>query len=768
MGRGLSGGPRRHPEQAADILEANHEEYEGWLVREAGSAKPKAEFETMKLVLGELRVAAGLASAKLEEDVDDPLGRRSTMRRVPIGVVGVIAPFNFPGVLGMRSIAPALALGNAVVMKPDHQTPVSGGLFFAALLAEAGLPAGLLQVVPGGPEAGEAICSAPEIGMVSFTGSTAVGRKVGALAGGNLKRVALELGGNNAFIVLDDAPVDGASSAGAWGSFLHQGQICMASGRHIVHESIADEYVAALAERAGRLPAGDPNAGQVALGPLINGKQLDRVDELVGDARDAGATVHVGGEPQRPFYPATVLSGVTPEMRVWSEEIFGPVAPVMTFSTDEEAIALANDTDYGLASGIYTSDKEHGRRIAAGLRTGLVHIGDQTVGDDPRIPFGGMGASGQRRALRRPGEPRGVHAMAVGDRARRAGHLSLLRRKFMPYRVLAAALAAAGSLVLAATAAGHPWSGQYDLTREVWLGGEQHQIFIDVPSGPPGPPSGPPPPPCVVDDDSVFLTAALNPAEPQGTKVVAPLPPQIGGGFFTEPQHDDIAPASALGTPPGRGVCGFIVSPEDPADPRVKWRPGVVIPPGDGIQVEHWAYAVRLHARGPYKPLDNVGIIHAAIEAGLLETTEAPGGGTSWVAECTKRGSARGDVLIGTAGDDVLCGFGGNDILAGRGGDDVVLGSAGRDIALGGRGSDIVVGGYGDDLAAGGRGNDTVYGGWGWTFAADPGPMGDDSMPSDGADLVFGGRGDDSLFGGYGPDTLRGGAGTNTENAGFE
>ena len=381
-------------ERAADVLEAHHEELERWDARETGATQPKAEFEVMKLAAGELREAARLLERPMEEVVDDPTRTRSVNRRVPIGVVGVIAPWNFPLVLGMRSVAPALALGNAVVLKPDPHTPITGGFAMALVLAEAGLPAGLFHVVPGGAEAGEALCTAPEVGMVSFTGSTAVGRKVGALAGGELKRVALELGGNNAFVVLDDADPDAASSAGAWGSFLHQGQICMAAGRHIVHERLADRYIEALAERARRLPAGDPQRGEVALGPIIDRKQFERVEAIVRDGVERGARVHAGGEPNAPFYPATVISDVSRDMRLWREEIFGPVAPVVTFSSDEEAIELANDTEYGLSGGIYTTSLERGRRIAAELRTGLVHIGDQTVNDEPAIAFGGIGASG--------------------------------------------------------------------------------------------------------------------------------------------------------------------------------------------------------------------------------------------------------------------------------------------------------------------------------------------------------------------------------------
>ena len=381
-------------QRAAALLEEHREEAEMWLVREAGSIRPKAGFEVMQLVLGELKAAAAVTAEPLEHEIPDPTGRRSVMRRVPIGVVGVLAPWNFPMILAIRSVAPALALGNAVVLKADPHTPVSGGYFLSSLLHAAGLPAGLLHVMPGGAEAGGAICEAPEIGMVSFTGSTAVGRLVGEACGRNLKRVALELGGNNAFIVLEDADVEAASSAGAWGSFLHQGQICMTAGRHLVHESLAEDYLEALSARAGHLPVGDPNLHEAAIGPLIDPEHVERVDELVRDARDAGARVLTGGEAASPFYPPTVLAAVTPEMRAWSEEIFGPVAPVMTFASDDEAVELANASEYGLSTGIYTSNLEHGRRLADRVRTGLVHIGDQTVNDDPAAPFGGMGASG--------------------------------------------------------------------------------------------------------------------------------------------------------------------------------------------------------------------------------------------------------------------------------------------------------------------------------------------------------------------------------------
>lgn len=392
--------------RAADILQEHHEEAEGWLVREAGGTHPRAEFEVNLLAIGEFREAANLAESsegELSYEVPDPRGIRSVVRRVPVGVVGVIAPWNFPMVLSSRSVAPALALGNAVVLKADPNTPVTGGLFLARVLEEAGLPEGLFHVIPGGVEAGQAICEAPEIGMVSFTGSTAVGRLVGEAAGRNLKRVALELGGNNAFIVLEDADVDAASSTGAWGSFLHQGQICMSSGRHIVHAKVAEEYLERLAERASHLPVGDPNTGEVAIGPLITAESAARVHQMVSEATAGGAKALAGGAPpDGAFYRPTVLRDVQPAMRVWREEIFGPVAPVIVVGSDDEAVALANDTDYGLSSGVFTSSPEHGRAVAERLHTGLVHVGDQTVDDDPRIPFGGFGASGNGAAFGGP------------------------------------------------------------------------------------------------------------------------------------------------------------------------------------------------------------------------------------------------------------------------------------------------------------------------------------------------------------------------------
>jgi len=281
-----------------------------------------------------------------------------------------------------------------VVLKPDPQTPVCGGAMFEAVFRQAGLPDGLLHVVLGGAEVGEAIVTDPNVNVVSFTGSTAAGRRVGELAGRLLKKVSLELGGNNALVVLDDADLDAAASAGAYASFQFQGQVCFATGRHIVHRSIADDYVQALVEKAKRLRLGDPYREDVDLGPIVNQKQLERVDGIVRRSVDGGARLVVGGTHDGLFYRPTVLTDVTPELPAWTEEIFGPVAPVVTFDSDEEALALANDTEYGLAGAVYSRSISRGLALAQRIRAGMVHVNDQTVNDEATIPFGGMGASG--------------------------------------------------------------------------------------------------------------------------------------------------------------------------------------------------------------------------------------------------------------------------------------------------------------------------------------------------------------------------------------
>jgi benzaldehyde dehydrogenase (NAD) len=323
---------------------------------------------------------------------------------VPLGVIGVISPFNFPLILSVRSVAPALAAGNSVVLKPDAQTPVTGGFILALAFESAGLPRGLLHVVPGHAEAGEALCVDPNVQMIAFTGSTATGRRVGELAGKHLKKIALELGGKNSLIILEDADLDLAAKNVAWGAYLHQGQICMATGRVLVHEKIARALTQRLVEKAKYLPVGDPARGNVALGPLINERQRDRVHAIVSQAVSDGATLEAGGTYDGLFYAPTVLSGIKPNMRAFREEIFGPVANIVTFSTDDEAVALANDTEYGLSAAVISNSIGRAMAIAERLRAGLVHVNDQTVNDEVTNPFGGTGASGNHTSMGGPAD----------------------------------------------------------------------------------------------------------------------------------------------------------------------------------------------------------------------------------------------------------------------------------------------------------------------------------------------------------------------------
>jgi benzaldehyde dehydrogenase (NAD) len=392
--------------EAARLLRERGAEFNYWNTRECGSIAAKADFE-LNASCEQLLMAAALP---MQPDgllfPSSMPGRRNLWRQVPIGVVGVIAPWNFPLLLALRSVAPALALGNAVVLKPDLQSAVCGGLLLGQLFEDAGLPPGVLHVLPGGPETGDALVRHPGSGMISFTGSTAVGRAIGQTCGYLLKKVTLELGGNNAIIVLDDADIDAASSNGAWSAFLHQGQICMQAGRHLVHRSVAAQYADKLAERAARLVVGDPHAAQVHLGPLINHKQCERVHRIVQDSVQAGASLLSGGTHEGLFYRPTVLTGVTPAMPAFQEEIFGPVAPITVFDDDDEAVELVNSSPYGLAAAIHSRAIGRATAMAQRLHTGMVHINDQTVNNEFQVPFGGMGASGNGGRF---GGPANVH-----------------------------------------------------------------------------------------------------------------------------------------------------------------------------------------------------------------------------------------------------------------------------------------------------------------------------------------------------------------------
>jgi benzaldehyde dehydrogenase (NAD) len=389
-------GPRERAEvfrHAAGVAQQCFAELALHIARETGASLFKGEHEVREAIVL-LHQAAGMLSQPHGLVLPSEAGRLSYARRQPHGVVGVISPFNFPLVLSIRSVAPALAAGNAVVLKPDPQTPVSGGFIIACLFEAAGLPKGLLHVLPGGAVAGEAICNDRNVQMVAFTGSTGAGRKVAEVAGRNLKKVALELGGKNPLIILEDADLDVAASNAAWGTWLHQGQICMATGLILAHESIAPALARKLAQKARAVTVGNAAIGEAMLGPLINERQLQRVHAIVSDSLSAGAQLEAGGEYDGLFYRPTVLSGVRPGMRAFEEEIFGPVASIVSFASDDEAIELANRTEYGLAAAIISPSIGRAMAMGARLECGMLHINDQTVADDCVNPFGGSGASG--------------------------------------------------------------------------------------------------------------------------------------------------------------------------------------------------------------------------------------------------------------------------------------------------------------------------------------------------------------------------------------
>ncbi|WP_218002833.1 aldehyde dehydrogenase family protein [Paraburkholderia oxyphila] len=389
-------GPQRGDilREVARLLQVYAKDITLQIVRETGAIRPKGQLE-VKLTIREILEAAALASQPTGViATSDVKGRQSMARRIPIGVVGVITPWNSPLLLAARAIAPALATGNAVLLKPDPQTPVCGGALYARLFEMAGLPQGLFHVLPGGAQTGDALVRDQRVNMISFTGSTRVGQQIGAVAGGLLKRASLELGGKNPYIVLDDVDVEAAASAGAWGSFMHQGQICMSTGRHLVQASIADAYVESLVRRAGALKVGDPFKGDFHLGPIINERQAANVDRIVAESTSKGAKILAGGSRDGLFFQPTVMVDVAPGMPAFDEEIFGPVAAVTVFKDDDEAVALANQNRFGLVAAVASSDSCRAQRIADRLHAGIVHINDQTIMHEVFGPMGGFGMSG--------------------------------------------------------------------------------------------------------------------------------------------------------------------------------------------------------------------------------------------------------------------------------------------------------------------------------------------------------------------------------------
>jgi len=387
--------------KAADIFEKRQADLVAALNEETGSTIGIAMFQ-MFFVPGLLREAAAQAYNVTGEVIPaDYPGAFFMALRQPAGVVSGFGPFNVPYILCMRAVALPIAYGNTAVLKPSEEAPVTGGILLAEVFEEAGFPPGVLNVIThtkeDASEVGDEMIAHPAVRRISFTGSTEIGRIVAEKAGKNLKRAVMELGGKDPLIVLKDADVDFAADAAAWGSFLHQGQICMSTERIIVERPIADELTEKLVARAKALKVGDPRDPATAIGPLINQAAINKVHSHVQEAVSRGAHLATGGSYDRLVYQPTVLTNVKHDMRIFTDQTFGPVAPIVAVDDAEEAMRMANDSKYGLSSGIITNDFNRALAMARRLETGMVHIGDQTVNDEPQVPFGGVKGSGYGR-----------------------------------------------------------------------------------------------------------------------------------------------------------------------------------------------------------------------------------------------------------------------------------------------------------------------------------------------------------------------------------
>jgi len=385
----------------AEIFEKRKMDVVKALRTEAGGWFGKSIFEA-SYVPEVFCAAAAMNYQSIGEVIPSEFGKLSMAIRRPVGVVSVISPWNFPAILTSRGIAFALAAGNTVVLKPSEETPYCGGLLFAEIFEEAGVPGGVLNVITCSRDnvsvVGEELIEHPLVKGVSFTGSTAVGREIAARAGAHLKKCCVELGGKDSLIVCDDADMDRATGAANFGSFMHQGQICMSVEKILVQESIMQEFLERFKDRASRLKVGDPTKElDHIIGPLINDRQVIRVKSQIDDAVAKGGKIVLGGKVEGRYVEPTIITDVTSDMTLYQDETFGPVVSVIPFSTDEEAIAIANDTEYGLSSGVITKDEYRGLEIAQKLETGMCHINCSSVNDEPHAPFGGSKSSGVGR-----------------------------------------------------------------------------------------------------------------------------------------------------------------------------------------------------------------------------------------------------------------------------------------------------------------------------------------------------------------------------------
>ncbi|PLT31943.1 aldehyde dehydrogenase family protein [Bacillus sp. V5-8f] len=385
-------------EKAVELLKERREEIVKILIDENGASHTKANIE-VDGAIGIMKEAATFPlrmHGKIMPSVVP--GKENRIYHNPAGVVGIISPFNFPFHLTMRSLAPALAAGNGVVIKPDLQTMISGGLFMGKLFEDAGIPKGLLNItVCSSSEIKDAFVEHPIPQIISFTGSTPVGRHIGELCGRHLKRVALELGGNNAMIVLKDADIERAAGSATFGKFLNAGQICMSLNRIIVERPVYEEFLRALVDKASQIKYGNPADKDVVVGPLINNKQVGRIQELIDKSLEMGASYALKGEIEGNVFAPTILTDVTNDMPIAQEEIFGPAVGVIVVEDEIEAIRVANDSEYGLSGAVHAGSIEHGVEVAKQIVTGMIHVNDQGVNDEPIVAFGGEKASGLGR-----------------------------------------------------------------------------------------------------------------------------------------------------------------------------------------------------------------------------------------------------------------------------------------------------------------------------------------------------------------------------------
>lgn len=385
-------------ERALRVIDERESELSAAITAECGGTAVKAAFE-LHLVREFLREALHLAlraEGRILPSPDDT--KENRLYRLPVGVVGVISPFNFPFLLSIKSVAPAIALGNAVVLKPHQNTPICGGGLVAKVFEEAGLPAGVLNVVVTDiAEIGDALIEHPVPRVISFTGSDKVGRHVATVAASHFKRTVLELGGNSALIVLDDADVDYAVDAAVFSRFIHQGQVCMAANRVLVDRSVEAEFTEKFVAKVKSLKVGDPGDPATHIGPLINAGQADAVNTLLDQSVADGATALVRGATNGTLVAPSVLTGIAADSPILTQEIFGPVALLIPFDGEEEAVRIANATPYGLSGAVHTRDIERGVRVAKRIDTGMIHVNDGTVHDEAIVPFGGEKHSGVGR-----------------------------------------------------------------------------------------------------------------------------------------------------------------------------------------------------------------------------------------------------------------------------------------------------------------------------------------------------------------------------------